>query len=192
MTSTLKRIFINQIQSITWKNKISSNTVNVAVGESVKEIEVISLKLNQDSLDKKVLQLIDKEIPYHILFLLEFENETQAWISFKEESQTKAGTFKSGIYYHTDWLSPDELDLHIEGLNMDSVYSNFIYQIAGDRLKGDKAGTLKDAVIRDEKRQKILKELAALEKKIHNEKQFNKQTELFNLFKLKKKELEEI
>ncbi|WNY28924.1 hypothetical protein MmiEs2_11370 [Methanimicrococcus stummii] len=197
MTPALKRLFIDQVHSIVWQNKISPFTVNVGTGTYVSEIEIIHIQLNSYDLDKKVLQFIDKTIPYHILFLLEYRNEIQARISFKEESQ-KAGTFKIGTYYQTDWLSPSQFDLRLEGLSMDSVYENFVYQIAGDRLNFDTdAGktepeTLKDAVILDGKRQKILNEIAALNNKIDKEKQFNRQTELFSQVKLKRKELEEL
>ena len=192
MTPALKRIFIDQIQQIHWKNKIFPFTVNLGVGNSVSEIEVIYLKLSQKSLDKKALQLIDKVIPYHILFLLEFDDKVQAWISFKEVNLSKAGTLKTGTYYCTEWLKPDELTLHLEGLNMDSVYENFVYQIAGDRLRKEDSNSLKDAVSLDEKKQKIQREIAALEKKMQKEKQFNRQTEIFNQLKLLKKELEDL
>ncbi|WP_286725322.1 DUF4391 domain-containing protein, partial [Pelotomaculum sp. PtaB.Bin117] len=70
VTAELKRIFVEQINVIYWRNKISPTTVNIAAGETVAEIEVIEIRLNQPGLDKRVLQLIDREIPYHILFLL--------------------------------------------------------------------------------------------------------------------------
>ena len=192
MTPTLKRIFIDQIQQIYWKNKISPFTVNLGIGNSVSEIEIIYLKLSQKSLDKKALQLIDKAIPYHILFLLEFDDKVQAWISFKEGNSSKTGTLKAGTYYCTEWMKPDELTLHLDGLNMDSVYENFVYQIAGARLEKENSDSLKDAVSLDGKRQKLLKEIAALEKKIQKEKQFNRQIEFFNQLKLLKKELEDL
>ena len=191
MTPALKRIFIDQIHTITWKNKISPATINTAIGVSVSEIEIISLKLNQRSLDKKALQMIDKVILYHTLFLLEYGDEVQAWVGFKEKSQTKDGAFKSGTYYHTEWISSDSFDLSLEGLNMDSVYENFVRQIAGDRLRSIDANTLKEAVIHDGEKQKLLKEISALEKKIQKEKQFNRQMELNSQLKDKRKKLEE-
>ncbi len=72
---------------IYWRDKISPSTVNIASGETVSEIEVIEIRLNQNSLDKRVLQLIDREIPYHILFLLMYEEQMQARIGYKEQSQ---------------------------------------------------------------------------------------------------------
>lgn len=73
---------------------------------------------------------------------------------------------------------------------MDSVYEGFIRQIAKERLE-DKSGVeLKDAVARDKRRQKLQKEIAALENKVRREKQFNRQVALNCELKRLKKELE--
>lgn len=82
----LKRAFTEQVKIIWWRNKIAAATVNLAPGEAVTEIEVLELRLNQPSLDESVLLQIDREIPYHILFLLEYEGKCQAWIGYKEAS----------------------------------------------------------------------------------------------------------
>lgn len=190
VTPPLKRIFVEQVNTICWRNKIAPSTVNVAQGETVTEIEIFEIKLNQRGLDNGVLRLIDQEIPYHLLFLLIYENEAQAWISYKEENQRKIGAFKPGVYYHTDWLPLDELTLKIDGLNLDAVYENFIRQIAGDRLAVDVGMDIKTAIVNDERRQKLLKEIAAMEKKMRREKQFNVQVELNAELKRLRKELE--
>ena len=175
---------------IYWRNKISPATVNIAVGKTVAEIEVIEIRLNQPILDKRVLQLIDREIPYHILFLLVHEEKVQAWIGYKEQSQGGKAAFKPGAYYHTDWQPIEDLSLRLDGLNMDTVYEGFIRQIAGERLETQGGVDLKDAVARDERRQKLQKEIAGLENKVRNEKQFNRQVELYGELKRLRKELE--
>jgi hypothetical protein len=187
VTAQLKQVFVGQISQIIWLNKIAPDTLNIAVGETVAEIEVISIRLNQRELDKRVLPLIDKEIPYHILFLLEYDGKMQAWIGYKEQSKSSNAAFKPGTYYHTDWLAPDSLDLRIDGLNMDKVYENLIRQIAGERLGGE--DIIKDAVVNAERKQKLEKEIAALEKKVLREKQFNRQVELNDELKRLRAEL---
>lgn len=181
MAPQLKRVFIEQINQIVWQNKIAPSTTNIAPGEHVKEIEVFVVKLNQRSLDQKVLSQIDREIPYHILFLLEYGGEQQAWIGYKEMSQTKAGTFKTGLYYNTEWAPIGSSLLKLDGLNMDTLYESLIRQVAGDRLEPDETPDIydiKEAIDRDEQRQRLLREIAALEKKAQCEKQFNRQITL--------------
>lgn len=190
VTAELKRIFVEQINVIYWRNKISPATVNIAAGENVSEIEVIEIRLNQPRLDKRVLQLIDREIPYHILFLLMYEEQMQAWIGYKEQSQGGTAAFKPGTYYNTGWQPVNEISLRIDGLNMDAVYEGFIRQIAGERLEDKTGSDLKNAVARDERRQKLQKEIAVLEKKVRGEKQFNRQVALNGELKRLRKELE--
>ncbi len=63
-------------------------------------------------------------------------------------------------------------------------------QIAGGRL--DAEGDIAMAVERDKQRQKLGRDITALEKKLLREKQFNKQVELNGELKRLKKELEEL
>jgi hypothetical protein len=190
VTPELKLIFVNQINLIYWRNKLATTTMNVGSGEKVAELEVFEICLNQPSLDTKVLQLIDKEIPYHILFLLEHNKKYQAWIGYKEASLAKLDTFKVNRYYHTEWMKEDELPLSLSGLSMDLIYNNFVRQIAGDRLGVVGIGGLKEAVDRDKKHQKLFKQLTALKSKVRKEKQFNRQVALNNELKKLGKELD--
>lgn len=68
VSSTLKRIFVEQIKGIWWRNKIAATTINLAAGETVTEIEIFEICLSAPLLNETVLRQIDKEIPYHILF----------------------------------------------------------------------------------------------------------------------------
>lgn len=190
ISSTLKRSFIDQIKVIYWRNKIATSTMNLAAGKTVTEIEVIEIKLTQPSLDESVLQQIDKEIPYHIVFLLEYGDKYQAWTAYKEAIISGNNAFKVGSYYHTEWIQKEELPLKVDGLNLDSVYENFVRQIAGDLLRFRKTESLKDSVERNEKRLQLEKQIAVLQKKVRKEKQLNKQFQLSNELKKLKKELE--
>lgn len=198
VTPELKRVFVDQISVIYWRNKLAATTLNVGQGERVTEVEIFEMKLNQPSIDTKVLQLIDKEIPYHILYLLEYHGEYQAWIGYKEPSATKADIFKVNSYYNTDWTTLDKLPLRMDGLHMDEIYDNFIRQIAGERLLAKESGetvapaSIKDAIDRDNMLQKLQKQIVTLEMKIKSEKQFNKQVKLNADLKMLKKELEEL
>ena len=176
ISPALKRAFVNQIKTIYWRNKIAPSTVNLAAGTTVMELEIFSIQLNQPSLDEAVLRQIDKQIPYHILFLLEYEGTVQAWIGYKEASSGE-NAFKVDRYYHTDWLSPGKLDLRLEGLTMDAVYESFVRQIAGDTLS-DSAETLKESVERSKRKAELEKKIAALQTKIRREKQLNRQMEM--------------
>ena len=190
VTPALKRAFVEQIKIIYWKNKIAASTLNLAAGETVTEIEIFEIRLNTPNLDEAVLRLIDKEIPYYIIYLLEHDGKYQAWTAYKEEAASGSSAFKVGAYYHTDWLTEPELPLKIEGLSLDAVYENFVRQIAGDVLHGESGESLKESVERENKRQKLQKQIAVLQTKVRKEKQLNKQVQLNTELKRLKKELE--
>lgn len=193
VNASLKQSFVDQIKTIYWRNKIAASTVNIAEGNDVEEIEVFEIKLTGKNIDEGILKQMDKEIPYHILFLLEYEGKYQAWIGYKEEALYGKGVFKVNNYYHTDWVMLDELPVKMEGLSIDAVYENFVRLIAGEQLvKTDGTETLKDSIEKDLQKQKMEKQLATYMTKLKKEKQFNKQVELNSMIKRLKKELERI
>ena len=74
----------------------------------------------------------------------------------------------------------------------DTVYENFVRQIAGNALQAGSSETLKESVERSERRQKLEKQIASLQNKIRKEKQLNKQIQINAELKEIKKELEDI
>lgn len=193
VSPALRKVFVEQINTIYWKNKIAISTTNLAEGREVTEIEVFEIRLNASVLDEGLLRQIDREIPYHILFLLEFQGKYQAWIGYKEATLSGNKAFKVNGYYHTDWLSEEELPLKLTGLSLDEVYENFVRQIAGDKLKIEVVGqSLKESVERDDQKQELQKQITTLQSKIRKEKQLNKQMQMNNELKKLKIELEDL
>ncbi len=191
ISPTLKHIFVEQIKGIWWRNKIAATTINLAAGEMVTEIEIFEICLSAPQLSEAILRQIDREIPYHILFLLEYERRYQAWIAYKETVTTSTNTFRVDKYYHTDWMKETDLPLKLDGLNIDQVYENFVRQIAGKAFS-DKSETLKESIARDSRKRELQKQIVTLQAKVYKEKQFNKQIQLNAELKRMKKELEEL
>lgn len=187
ISPALRRVFVDQIRLVYWRNKLAASTLNIATGEAVTEIEVFEVRLNDPQLDEAVLKQIDKEIPYHILFVLTCNGKAQAWIGYKEAASSGSNAFKVSRYYHTDWMPEDELHLHIDSLNMDAVYESLVRQIAGDKLQTDSGESLKESVERDEKKKQLEKQISTLENKMKKEKQLNRRMEMnTELKKIKK------
>ena len=189
VSPALRHVFVDQIRLVYWRNKLAASTLNIAAGEAVTEIEVFEVRLNDLQLDEAVLKQIDKEIPYHILFILTCDGKAQAWIGYKEAAASGSNAFKVSRYYHTDWMPEDELHLHIDVLNMDAVYESLVRQIAGEKLQTDSGESLKESVERDEKKKQLERQIAALESKMRREKQLNRRIEINAELKKIKKEL---
>lgn len=189
VSPALKKVFVDQVKAIYWRNKIATTTVNLAPGTDVTEIEVFEVKLNSQMLDEGMLRQMDKEIPYHILFILEYQKQYQVWIGYKEAIASGTVAFKVNRYYHTDWME-EELPIKLEGLDIDTVYENFVRQIAGDKLQATEAEeSLKDSVARVEEIQALKKQINALQVKIRKEKQLNRQMQMNKELRLLKNKL---
>lgn len=189
----LKRSFVDQIRIIYWANKIAPSTVNLAEGKNVTEIEVFHIRLNQKTLDENVLKQIDREIPYHILFVLEYDGKYKAVIGYKEAAGSGKAAFRVDRYYQTEWMPEDKLTVHFDGLNIDTVYENFVRQIAGDVLQAaTPQESLKESVARDDRRDALQKQINKLQAKIRKEKQLNRQMEMNAELKKLRRELEEL
>ena len=192
ITPVLKRVFVEQIRLIYWRNKLAASTLNLAAGEMVTEVEVFEVRLNTPELDEAVLRQIDKEIPYHILFILTCDGKAQAWIGYKEVAASGSNAFKVSRYYHTEWMPENELQFRVDGLSMDAVYENLVRQIAGDALSSEPGETIKESVERNEAKRQLEKRIATLETKMRKEKQLNRRIEYNAKLKKLRKELEEI
>ncbi len=193
ISPALKKIFIEQVDKILWSYKIASSTANLADGNLVKEIEVLEVFLKSPNLDDELLRHIDRAVPYHIVFILEYQGRYKACISYKEAAISGNRAFKVNSYYYTDWLDKQNLPLKLEGLNLDTAYENFVRQIAGKTLqKVVSDESLKDSIARSEQKELLQKQILVLESKIRKEKQLNKQMQINNELKKLKRNLEEL
>lgn len=187
VSPVIKKAFAEQIKIIYWRNKIAMSTVNLSSGQQVTEIEVIEIRLNEPELDENVLWQIDREIPYHILFLLAYEDKYRAVIGYKEAVTAGKTAFKVEQYYYSEWLKEQELPVHLEGLTLDAVYEKFVRQIAGEKLNDERSTTLKESVEKQKQREQLKKQIAMLETRMRKEKQINRKMELkAELKKIKK------
>lgn len=187
MNPSIKRSFIDDIDQIVWQNKLSPETLNISPGTRVLEIEVFHISLKRKEYNPKVIEVIEKSIPKHLLFILKFEGESKALINYKEESESQKGKFKMIDSYSTDWLPEENLTLSLEGLNTDQIYDGFIRQIARfEYLTDDQPDDISQSVERAQTIAKLEKKIADLEAKKRKEKQFNKQLQISNEIKVLK------
>ena len=191
ITTSLKRLFVDHVKTIYWRNKIASTTTNLSAGKYVTEIEVFEVNLNSPQVDIDLLKCIDSVIPYHILYILEYNGKYQAWIGYKETTNIEKKISKVERYYNTDWIEEKDFVVKLEGLSLDDVYENLVRQIAGDKLQPDNATEcLKQSVERDKEIETLQKQINILQGKIRREKQLNKQMEMNTELKKLRKVLE--
>ena len=122
---------------------------------------------------------MDKQIPYHILFLLERADGTaRLSVSYKEAAQTGGNAFRLRQSYATPWQRMDELHLPLQALDMDGLYEGIVRAVAGDALRATAAENLKDAVEQMQEQEKLQRQLQQLRARMKKEKNLAKQMEL--------------
>ena len=178
VSNRIQQMFVTEIETVYWTHKLSPETLNVSPGTRVTEIEVFEVNLKEQQVSDNLIATIDREIPYHLVFVLRYSGKAQLIISYKEESKSREDKFKVDSYYRTDWIDYEKMTLSIEGLDLDRIYENFISQIAGDDLNLEKAEDIRDAVMISKERDRLETYITKLEAKIRKEKQFNFQLEL--------------
>lgn len=164
LNTKIKNSFVQDIKKIVWANKLSDKTTNIERGESVSEIEIIEIYLKNGEMDDGVLEVISKQIPHRIIFVLKYEDKAQMCVYLAK-------------LHKTVWQPENMLVLKIEGMNFDKVWDNFVIEISGLRQENN-SDTAEEAVIKSIEREKIEKQIAALTKKMRNEKQFNRRVKL--------------
>ena len=187
VSAAVKRKFVEDVESIVWRNKLSANTLNVQAGERVVEIDVFEMELKDYDVNESVLKVIDNGVPHHILFLLHHDDSWQAVIGYKEIGKS-AITLTVKEYYHTAWMPFDHLHILIQGMTMDEVFDNFVRQINAS-LPIESTNTLREDLEEQERRESLQRKIDILSKKMRAEKQEHRKFELFQQIKQLKAQL---
>ena len=170
--------FDNDISKLYIVHELSSETINIKVGEKISSIYVLLVELKSKNFNEKNIKLIAKMIPQTLVFILRFEG------------QEALAVFYEGRIFKSDWAKIDELTLTISGLNFDVVFENFVKQIGEIVVKDCETLSLQLAI--NETRQKIVKEIEKLNKKIATQKQPHKKFALMEGLGKLKKELSKV
>ena len=161
MNTAQKERFDGEISRISIVGELSPATTGIAAGTAVKSIFVLLVALKHPDFQANTIAQISKLIDQNMLLILEHE-----------------GRRKLAIYHskliQTDWM-PD-CTVTLKGLDLDAVWENLIVQVGGIAI--EQGNTLDQQIVADEKRAKLEKEIARLEKLAWAEKQPKKKFEL--------------
>ncbi len=173
----LKNEFIDKIQKITWKYKLAEETIGINKTEKVEEIQIFEIELKKQTIPKNILKIIDKTIPYPILYVFIYKDDFAYGISLKDESVQN--------YYFSDWNESKEFNF--TGINLENIYQNIIKEFIVSTETKDKK--FHDIIGIDDSIKMLEKEIQTLQNKVRKEKQFNRKVELNKTLLEKKKEL---
>ena len=175
MNAERRKSFDADIGRITLVNEVSPVSVNIAAGEDVQSFFVILIALRKKDYDKQNVAFIAKMFGQKLLLVLEYEEKQQLAIW-----QTRL--------ILKDWAEPESLRVELTGLDLDKVWENIVAGAAGMELQQGK--TLNEQLAVQQKREKLQKDIARLEKQAWVEKQPRRKMELAQRKRALQSELE--
>lgn len=137
-------------------------------GKNVKLIYVLTVQLKHKDYDTKNIVSLAKLIEQNIVFVLNFENETQLAVYC-----TRLIT--------SDWQPSDEVTIPLNGLNLDTAWDNLVAKVGSIAIA--EGNSVAEQIVIDDAQAKLIKQIEALEKKARAEKQPRKKLELFEKLK---------
>ena len=143
-------------------------------GEEVTELYVLAVQMKRKDYDAKNILLLTRLISQKIVFALRYERQTQFAV------------------FHTKlilsaWQLTEEAVLPHVGLNFDVVWENIVKDIGRIEVAG--GNTLSGQIAEDDRKAKLLAQIATLERKLANEKQPRRKREYFEQIKKLKEQI---
>ena len=170
-----KKLFTEVIEKIRWTNKISRETINLG-GTEISEIQLFEIQIRSKENLQDVLEIMDKAIPYHIIFVVSFENQFILSTSKKHKNPTNEDRAIIDWTFTTVWF--EEKNNHYQfnlSQNIDFIYADFCSQLVSISLENQPIDVL---ITQERDQNKLQKKIHQLENAITREKQFNKKIAL--------------
>lgn len=171
-----KRLFTDLVKRISWTHKLAPGTINLE-GSDVQEIQVIRIELKEKKEIPSLVEIMQRAIPYHIIFWVEHGESAYISTASKHAHPTNEDNSVIDWTYSSAWFTKSAPFYRFElKESLDAVFKDICLQITG--RKDLKQRSLKDT-------EKNLQEIAALEREIEKTKsaiakckQFNRKVEL--------------
>jgi hypothetical protein len=173
--SKQKKMMSEFIKRITWQYKLSTTTTNLPSKE-IEEIQVFLIELKRKNDLKPILEIINRAIPYHIIFVLNFDDEILISTAAKHLNPHKKDEATIDSPFSTKWfpLSKNEIKLNLKE-SLEVTYINLCNQISNYHfVQKDYSNFVEQAI----KIKTLKTKIQHLEKQIQKERQFNRKVEL--------------
>lgn len=174
LTGNKKDRFDADISRMIITNEISEASVNIKATEAISAIFVLQVELKRKEYDDKNIIMISKLFGQKLLIVLHYKDAYQ--LAIYETRLLKS-----------DWKNEEEISLKLKGLDLGSVWDNFITQISGINVQD--GNTLVEQINLEAEKEKLRKQIAELEIKARKEVQSKKKFEMVQRVNLYKERL---
>lgn len=187
INARLKTRFVEDVERIQWLYKLTPSTMNVDEGKAVHEIVVFLVTLKVKDTPDDVFLAIDRLMPRHVVFVLQYVNRGRLLLNYKEWTDVDKTRFNILKTFHTEWMPQANVKLKLIGSSLDNIYEAFAGQISGFGTT-NATDTKQIMALQDELARKR-RVAEALQKRVRNERQFAKQMELNSEARALKREI---
>lgn len=175
-TTKQKKLLTSVVARIKWLHKLSNQTVNLQAKDIV-EIQVFELELKEKSSVTDILLLINKAIPYPILFVLRFDEEIMYSISKKHVHPTNENQAVVDWTFSSAWVNvlEDRFDVSLSN-SLDTVFQDICFKISGKTIGKEK--DIEALIAKEQQLKQLNSEIEKIQRSIDKCRQFNKKVEL--------------
>lgn len=175
--------FVSEVARITWAYKLADATINLPDSEAVPEIQVFRLEAKDADVSDQVLTAIDKAIPSPIIFEVARAtrggSQVQMTAAYKQPGSSAP---KLSQYLRTEWLDAAlERQPLPTAISLPTLYAALLEPMANVEVRPGEA--MSEVAERLRLVASLEREIAALRRKIKNEKQLNRKIEMRRLLK---------
>jgi hypothetical protein len=177
-TNRLRERLRDEVEQITWHAKLAHNTLNLPATNDVPELQVFMITLKGQELDHSVLRAIDRAIPYPILFELHGEPGIRVAAAYKRPSQAEHDKWVIDDHYVcSEWLTAEAPRQSLPTvIDLRQLYYQLLRALLPSPARPGES--LPDQLERAKAQTSLGRDAARLEKRLHNEKQFNRKIEI--------------
>lgn len=183
--------FVDEVDKIVWKYKLSHETINLPGTRSVPEIQVFGVFQRTEELNESVLRTIDRAISFPILFELSFKGRIKITAAYKRPSDADSAKWVLDAYFGSEWF-PEETPREAlpVALNLGALYEQMLRRLMP--ISARPGESLKAQVERINNIRSKELECTRLEQRLSREKQYNRKVELNRELRTCKEELESL
>ena len=188
----VREFFVREVHRITWAYKLTPETIGVSGSPSVPEIQVFAVDLKDLDLHDEVLGAIDRAVQFPIIFEVRRERAGMAEVRVVAAHKVLgARTPKVSAYFAGDWQGQDTVRAPLPpAVNLAGLYAQLLSPLLPASVRPGEE--LPVTIGRMEALRKVEREVAALEKRLRVEPQFNRKVELRRQIRDRTDELTEL
>lgn len=168
-----KKLFSEYVNSIRWTNKLSSSTIKLP-SKDIEEIQIFNISLKKKGDISSILDIIDRSIPYHVIFVINFNGEILLSVAKKHSHPKNENNSIIDWVFQSDWIISNEFSYKLDlKESIDAIFSDICNQLSGNNDK-----TINELVESNLKKESLEKKIKQIKQQIKSCKQFNKKVEL--------------